>query len=75
MDNIYENTHDYAHATFVLPEFVQKLIDEKKLGRKSGGGLYQRVKYENDLIRQRVLDINTELYRNVIPYVFQFATR
>ena len=75
VDNIYENTHDYAHDTFILPNFVQKLIDEKKLGRKSGGGLYQRVKYENGLIRQTVLDINTGLYRDVIPYVFPFADK
>ncbi len=75
VDNIYENTNDYAHEAFVLPEFVQKLIAEKKLGRKSDGGLYQRVKYENGLIRQTVLDINTGLYRDVIPYVFPFADK
>ena len=73
VDNIYENTHDYAHENFVLPEFVQKLIEQKKLGRKSGGGLYRMVKYENGLVRQTVLDINTGLYRDVIPYVFPFA--
>lgn len=75
VDNIYENTHDYAHETFVLPDFVQKLIEQKKLGKKSGGGLYQRVKYENGLVRQTVLDINTGLYRDVIPYVFPFADK
>lgn len=75
VDNIYENTHDYAHETFVLPEFVQKLIEQKKLGRKSGGGLYQMVKYENGLRRMTVLDINTGLYRDVIPYVFPFADK
>lgn len=73
VDNIYDNTHDYAHENFVLPEFVQKLIEQKKLGRKSGGGLYRMVKYENGLVRQTVLDINTGLYRDVIPYVFPFA--
>lgn len=75
VDNIYENTHDYAHETFVLPIFVQKLIEENKLGRKSGGGLYQRVKYENGLVRQTVLDINTGLYRDIIPYAFPFADK
>ena len=59
----------------MLPEFVQKLIEQKKLGRKSGGGLYQRVKNENELYRQTVLDINTGLYRDVIPYVFSFADK
>ena len=75
VDNIYENTHDYAHETFVLPWFVQELIEQNKLGRKTGGGLYQRVKYENGLVRQTVLDINTGLYRDVIPYVFPFADK
>ena len=75
VDNIYENTNDYAHSTFVLPEFVQKLIEQKKLGRKSGGGLYQMVKYDNGLRRMTVLDINTGLYRDVIPYVFPFADK
>lgn len=75
VDNIYANTNDYAHETFILPEFVQQLIDQNKLGRKSGGGLYQRVKYDNGLVRQTVLDINTGLYRDVIPYVFPFADK
>lgn len=75
VDNIYENTNDYAHETFVLPEFVQKLISEKKLGRKSGGGLYRTVRYDNGLKRYTVLDVNTGAYRDLIPYVFPFADR
>lgn len=75
VDNICENTNDYANETFVLPEFVQKLIEQKKLGRKSGGGLYQMVKYENGLRRMTVYDISTGLYRDLIPYVFPFADK
>lgn len=75
VDNLYENTNDYAHDTFILPEFVQKLISEKKLGRKSGGGLYQLVRYDNSLKRKTVLDINTGMYRDVISYVFPFAVK
>ena len=75
VDNVYENTDDYARDTFVLPGYVQKLVDEKKLGRKSGMGLYQLVRYENGFKRNTVLDINTGLYRDVIPYVFPFADK
>ena len=75
VDNIYENTHDYAQETFVLPEFVQKLVAEGKLGRKSGSGLYQLVRYDNGLKRQTVYDINTGMFRDVIPYAFPFADK
>ncbi len=75
VDNVYQNTNDYAHDTFVLPEFVQKLINEGRLGRKSNGGLYQRIVYDNGLKRQTVYDINTGLYRDVLPYTFPFADK
>ncbi len=75
VDNIYENTHDYAHETFVLPDFVTRLVEAGKLGRKTGGGLYQLVKYDNGLKRQTVYDINTGLYRDLIPYAFPFAEK
>ena len=75
VDNLYENTNDYAHETYVLPRFVKNLIKSGKLGRKSGGGLYQLIKYENGFKRLTVYDINTGLFRDVIPYVFPFADK
>ncbi len=75
VDNIYENTHDYAHETFVLPRFADKLVSDGKLGRKSGAGLYQLVRYDSGLKRQTVLDIKTGSYRDVIPYVFPFSDK
>ena len=75
VENIYDNTCDYAHDTFVFPEFAAKLVADGKLGRKAGGGLYQLVKYENGLKRQTVYDINTGFYRDVIPYAFPFADK
>ena len=75
VDNVYDNTNDYARDTFILPDFVKKLVEEKKLGRKTGMGLYQLVKYENGLKRNTVLDLNTGFYRDVIPYVFPFADK
>ena len=73
VDNIYTNTNDYAHETFVLPDYVLKLINKGRLGRKKGSGLYQTIKYENGLKRTTVYDINAELYRDVFSYVCPFA--
>ncbi len=73
VDNVYKNTKDYAHDTFVLPTFVQELINEGKLGRKSGSGLYQRIKSDDGSIRTLVYDIASKSYRDPIPYVFPFA--
>ena len=73
VENVYRNTHDYAHETFVLPMFAQNLIKAGRLGRKSSGGLYQMVRDENGLKQQKVYDIQTGLYRDRNLYVFPFA--
>lgn len=75
IENVYNNTNDYSHDSFVLPEFFQKLVKDGKLGRKTNGGLYQLVRYDNGLKRQTVFDINTGFYRDAIPYAFPFADK
>lgn len=75
VDNIYENTNDFMHEKFLLPGFVQKLIDENKLGRKSGAGLYKLIKNDRGEKRMMVYDIKTGLFRDEIKYSFPFAIR
>ena len=75
VDNIYNNTNDYTRASFVFPEFAKKLIAEGKLGRKSSMGLYQFTKLDNGEKHRAVYDINSESYRDVIPYAFPFADK
>lgn len=75
VDNLYENTNDYAHDTFILPKFARKLIAEGKLGRKAGGGLYKTEVYDNGLKRQTVYDIMTGTYRDKMKYTFPFVER
>lgn len=44
VDNLYKNTEDHARLTFKLPSYIEKLVSEKKLGKKSGAGLFKYVK-------------------------------
>lgn len=73
VDNIYNNTNDYAHDTFKMPEFALQLILENKLGRKSGAGLYQTIKNPDGSKIYNVYDIASNSYRKKESYVFPFA--
>lgn len=75
VDNIYENTNDFVHEKFVLPDYVQKLIDKGYLGRKRGQGLYKLIKGDNDYKRMMVWDIKEGGFRDVIKYTFPFALK
>lgn len=75
VNNIRDNTVDYDSGVFELPAYVQTLIAEKQLGRKSGCGLYKKVTYENDTKRTLVYDITTKTYRDKLVYEFPFAVQ
>lgn len=65
VDNIYLNTKDFANHTFKLPDFVNELINDGRLGEKSKEGLY---KDNNDF----VWDIADNKYRRVNFYKINF---
>lgn len=73
VDNIYDNTNDFSHKTFLFPEFGQRLIKEGKLGRKAKEGLYKIIKHDSGVKIRQVYDIETGMYRNVINYTFPFV--
>jgi 3-hydroxyacyl-CoA dehydrogenase len=45
--NLYENApHDEKRETFKIPDFIQRMIENKWLGDKTGQGFYKRVTTE-----------------------------
>lgn len=73
VDNVYNNSDDYAHETFIMPDFAKRLIDENKLGRKTGCGLYKSVPGSDGIKTIYVYDIVSGDYRPRNRYVFPFA--
>lgn len=73
IDNLYENTDDFAHEDFVMPSYAEKLIADGCLGRKSGGGLYKTVIHDSGTKIHQVYDIESGMYRNVMNYKFPFV--
>ncbi|MBX7056450.1 MAG: 3-hydroxyacyl-CoA dehydrogenase family protein [Leptospirales bacterium] len=62
VDNIYENTKDGAHATFQMPGYFQKLMDQGAMGDKAGKGLYRRSKTADGKRLKHVYDIKKNDY-------------
>ena len=55
--------NDEAKDVFVLPDFVQKMGDNKWLGDKTGQGFYKKVKGEGGKSEIHALDLNTLEYK------------
>ena len=75
VDNLLKNTDDFMHDSFVLPEYVQELINNGELGRKAKAGLFKLQINEDGTKIPFVYDIKTKEYRVKNKYNFEFANK
>jgi 3-hydroxyacyl-CoA dehydrogenase len=60
-NGVYNNApDDEMHDSFKIPDFVQKMMDNKWLGSKTGQGFFKKEKGSRDIL---VLDLDTMEYR------------
>ncbi|NDF97403.1 MAG: 3-hydroxyacyl-CoA dehydrogenase/enoyl-CoA hydratase family protein [Chitinophagia bacterium] len=55
--------HDEAHALFNIPDWLQKMVDNKWLGDKSGQGFFKKTKNEAGKKEILTLDLETLTYQ------------
>jgi len=56
-------TQDEERDTFLVPEFVKKMVAAKMLGDKTGGGFYKKVRGKDGESEIQALDLATLTYR------------
>jgi 3-hydroxyacyl-CoA dehydrogenase len=66
--HVAKNTYDLvkddeARSSFILPDFVQKMMDKKMLGNKTKGGFYKTELTPEWKKVRKVLDLNTFEYK------------
>ena len=64
-----------VHPETLLPDYLKELIETKKLGRKSGEGLFKLQINEDGTKIPFVYDIKTKEYRQKNKYIFGFAEK
>lgn len=75
VDNLFKNTNDFMHDSFVLPDYVQELIEDGKLGRKAKAGLFKLQINDDGTKIPLVYDIKTKNYRIKNKYNFEFVKK
>ena len=64
-DGVYENCiHDEAREQFKIPDWLNKMVENKWLGDKSGNGFFKKTKAANGEKNIEVLDLKTLQYHS-----------
>lgn len=70
VDNLYNNTESFIKDTFLMPKYVEKLIEKGYNGKKVNIGLYQKKE-----LKKYVYDIETDCFREKKEYEFPFVEK
>ena len=63
-NGLYDNVpKDERHELFKLPDFIEKMMENKWLGSKTGQGFYKKIKHKDGSSEIQSLDLNTLEYR------------
>ncbi len=62
--------NDEAKAEFILPTYLQKMVDNKWLGDKTAQGFYKKVKGANGKSEIQALDLTTMEYKPAVKVKF-----
>jgi len=73
--NIYNNTNDNWHKTFVVPGYVDKLLEAGCYGKKNGKGFYKTDVAEDGSKIKSVYSISDNVYRPLIRYEHVFVNK
>lgn len=55
--------NDERHSLFSLPDFIERMMENKQLGSKTGSGFYKKIKNEDGSSEILTLDLVTGVYR------------
>jgi 3-hydroxyacyl-CoA dehydrogenase len=73
--NLLRNTDDFANDSFIIPKYIERLVQSGRFGRKSEEGFYKTVMNESGEKKRYVYDINSQSYRPVKRYYFDFVKK
>ncbi len=63
-NGLYDNVpKDERHELFKLPDFIEKMMENKWLGSKTGQGFYKKIKHKDGSSEIKSLDLNSLEYR------------